>query len=159
MSTGLNAGMRLTGNRSRSIGIYRSQADWTDFVGRGCLPAVRDSIGIRLVLVAISFGMVASLVVEVGISSSMQPFGLRAPPDAFGLLCAQAMGQTSPPTTWRFGTCQPGVASNLAARNAPISPSAWSAAASLPTPDTKPCAIPCQTSSRASTPASTARST
>jgi hypothetical protein len=39
--------MRLTGNRSRSIGIYRSQADWTDFVGRGCLPAVRDSIGIQ----------------------------------------------------------------------------------------------------------------
>jgi hypothetical protein len=47
MSTELNAGMRLTGDRSRSIGIYRSQADWTDFVGRGCLPAVRDSIGIQ----------------------------------------------------------------------------------------------------------------
>jgi hypothetical protein len=60
---------------------------------------------------------------------------------------------TIPAASGQFRQCQPVLASSRRARNAPIAASAWFAAASLPTPDTKPCGIPCQTSTLASTPA------
>ena len=49
-----------------------------------------------------------------------------------------------PAASGQFRQCQPMLASSRRARNAPIAASAWFAAASLPTPDTKPCGIPCQ---------------
>jgi len=44
-------------------------------------------------------------------------------------------------------------------RNPPMSSSAWVDAASVPIPDRNPCGMPSHTSTRASTPAATARST
>jgi hypothetical protein len=64
-----------------------------------------------------------------------------------------------PATAWRLQTCQPGPPSSRSAKNAPTALSAWSAAPSVPTPATKPCGMPCQTSLLAFTPASTARAT
>jgi len=111
---------------------------------------------IRCVLAAISFAMLAPLIVDVRISSPFHPF-IDAHSRAFMRASHEATKTLA--TAWRFQTCQPGPASSRSAKNAPTALSAWSAAASVPTPATKPCGMPCQTSLLALTPASTARAT
>jgi hypothetical protein len=91
--------------------------------------------------------------------------GERYPPAGMAIVNAESIaervseGRRSLAVVMGGGRRQPVLAVRRWARNVPMAASAWFEAASLPTPDTKPCGMPSQTSTLASTPASTARAT